>query len=232
MTTTTMKSYSSPHLPGTIPPSSARTRHTHTHTHTHAVPADFSSPRTNSLGVGAAVPAEFRARGAGVDTLRRNLLGLAGRKPTRPMPAAEKSPATRKTRPVRDESDEETGRSALGGPCSKRRRTSTDPSRKPARVSAIVAVKTREKMKVGEQQVEVVAEVEGGPKVGAQSEANLEEGDDEVKPKLTGDADTPAISASSPAASASDASSAARNPSSKKSKKKNKRRADGTAAKS
>jgi hypothetical protein len=70
-----------------------------------------------SLGVGAPIPANFNPKSHGsTDALRRAMLG--GRKPTKAMPQWEKQPQRKVVAP--DDSDEDTGRSALGGTKRKR----------------------------------------------------------------------------------------------------------------
>jgi hypothetical protein len=65
-----------------------------------------------SLGVGASIPANFNPKSHGsTDALRRAMLG--GRKPTKAMPQSEKQQQRKTVAP--DDSDEDTGRSALGG---------------------------------------------------------------------------------------------------------------------
>jgi hypothetical protein len=77
--------------------------------------------REYRIGVGAPIPASLYTQGrAGKDALRRNMLG--GRKPTKEMPETARQCNRSAAQP--DDSDEDTGRSALGG-C-KRKRPAND----------------------------------------------------------------------------------------------------------
>ncbi|KAI5848171.1 hypothetical protein BZA05DRAFT_404642 [Tricharina praecox] len=179
---------------------------------------ELFKPAPPSLGVGAPIPAEFKVRGAGTDTLRRNLLG--GRKPTKQMPAAEKLAARKRVE--KDDSDEDTGRSALGGVGSKKRKMSSDLRRKPAKVSALVAVKTGEKKAKAKKEDE-------GSKTKEEGEAKVKEED---KPEPMDVDDTPTAAAAAAGDTPSTTVDASKRKSkSKKKNKKNKQGASGAIAK-